>query len=1105
MNVEVVKEIRFAVVMYGGVSLAIYINGVAQELLQMVRATAVNADADKFQFAESDLEGSAHGYRMLSYLLGDQKLLRKFAPQIKDKVSWETVQKEMLTEIKQQSSVKIVRFVVDILSGSSAGGINAIYLSKALTGGQKLKTLEDFWIKEGDFSGLLDDEKSLNETNLTLPKNRTSLFNSQRMYLKLVEAFENIDSAENNPVTSSMVDEVDLFVTLTDFWGLPIPVRLFDKIINERNYRRRLHFKFRRDGDNDFEKENYPFLAFAARCSSSFPVAFEPMKLSDTTAVLQTKSPKVEMPADWTSYFPLERIQQFESPIDWKNRVFVDGGVLDNKPFGYAIEALAQRQADVLIDRKLVYVEPKPDLDGGIERVGWTQRPDALKNTINIVTTLPGYETIREDLQKVLDRNRLIERVGYLVSNARKDEYRVLDLAKDDLQKVVDENSLLGKSRQNKNWAELTLAEIAREKGQAVYPYYRLRLSALTDDLAALATRRAGFDDTSDYFLAIRSLVRAWRLKNYNKDENKGGEKTISTFLYEFDFNYRLRRLRFVLQEADRLLSALDALNGKSFAASAEADFQKDKFAADLKLRFELTQKIKSDGNFKDVIASEKAREILRQKFSLVESELFEMSAESPDEKIFSADKEDLRRILSKFKKAINISLKELSRRQHSIERRLSDEYLPKQFEQLNEKFAAVAALIKVEDLAKLLGETEGQNTVGDYNLETADQQVTEYLKANGKTEDGIIEIAEVLRRIYNGETNSDGQIIDEEKTLFGKLRRQSEKLFSPKTDRIPSLEKAVCGYLRHFHKNFDSYDQIIFPITFETPVGEGDTVEVARISPADAVNLINEEKDSQKRKKLAGDSFFSFSAFFNDDWRRNDIMWGRLDAVERLVGVVSPENAPENDSRFIETIITEIQRGILKDHKAFLGIENEDPIKFIKDKYKVNRSLNENSIMKTTARALAIGTKILQSPTEKPANNVGIIRAEKPAMEKPNKWLVRSARMIDLLQNMVEVSSYDFSLKNFFTFLVLPFRMGWMAIPFLIFLMALFGFWLIVFTILFLLDDRANYLGISKPILLLIAGAFFGFGSFYALLFALMYWLKGFITRQLTKEIIGA
>jgi hypothetical protein len=34
------QEVRFAVVMYGGVSLAIYINGIAQELLRLVRSTA---------------------------------------------------------------------------------------------------------------------------------------------------------------------------------------------------------------------------------------------------------------------------------------------------------------------------------------------------------------------------------------------------------------------------------------------------------------------------------------------------------------------------------------------------------------------------------------------------------------------------------------------------------------------------------------------------------------------------------------------------------------------------------------------------------------------------------------------------------------------------------------------------------------------------------------------------------------------------------------------------------------------------------------------------------------------------------------------------------
>ena len=38
--VDPAQEIRFAIVIYGGVSLAVYINGVAQEMLRMVRATA---------------------------------------------------------------------------------------------------------------------------------------------------------------------------------------------------------------------------------------------------------------------------------------------------------------------------------------------------------------------------------------------------------------------------------------------------------------------------------------------------------------------------------------------------------------------------------------------------------------------------------------------------------------------------------------------------------------------------------------------------------------------------------------------------------------------------------------------------------------------------------------------------------------------------------------------------------------------------------------------------------------------------------------------------------------------------------------------------------
>src|SRR6476620_1500593 len=51
--IDYTREVRFAVVMYGGVSLAIYINGIAQELLRWVRSTAEQSD-DKIALLPSN-------------------------------------------------------------------------------------------------------------------------------------------------------------------------------------------------------------------------------------------------------------------------------------------------------------------------------------------------------------------------------------------------------------------------------------------------------------------------------------------------------------------------------------------------------------------------------------------------------------------------------------------------------------------------------------------------------------------------------------------------------------------------------------------------------------------------------------------------------------------------------------------------------------------------------------------------------------------------------------------------------------------------------------------------------------------------------------------
>jgi hypothetical protein len=143
------QEIRFAVVMYGGISLAIYMNGVAQELQKMVRATAPSKDDGRAALADGDLRpnDTEAVYRELGRML------------YWGRPAGEPAKAEDGEPIR-------TRFVVDILSGSFAGGINAVYLAKALANDQPMDELKDLWIEEGDMGVLINDKASIVGTNL---------------------------------------------------------------------------------------------------------------------------------------------------------------------------------------------------------------------------------------------------------------------------------------------------------------------------------------------------------------------------------------------------------------------------------------------------------------------------------------------------------------------------------------------------------------------------------------------------------------------------------------------------------------------------------------------------------------------------------------------------------------------------------------------------------------------------------------------------------------------------------------------------------------------------------------------------------------------------
>lgn len=1033
-QVDYAKEVRFAVVMYGGVSLAIYINGVAQELFRMVRATAENvkaANGDRVPLSgvptaepQNALQGTERVYRKLSYLLSDDRLLEECrqlastaekgpAPRLREKL-------ESLIETDDRPLS--TKFVIDILSGTSAGGINGIYLAKALANDQQIDQLKDLWINEGDIALLLNDKRSVLGLNLKNQAQPQSLLNSRRMYFKLLKSLEDMEEQRpsDDKFDSPYVDELDLFITTTDIEGVPVPLRLSDSVVFERRHRNVFHFKYGKEAVvgnnfNDFIHSYNPFLAFAARCTSSFPFAFEPMRLCDIEEVVKLfggyKSydlRKVEKL--WQRYFNEELDTKTGSPIRpprFAKRSFGDGGYLDNKPFSYATETLMHRQAEVPVDRKLIYIEPSPDHPE--DNPASLEKINALQNVKAAILDLPTYETIREDLQRVLERNQLIERVNRIVSGIERDVNNYIPHAVDLFLREKKEraaNALVSdpgaETEEHRapdlppNWADMDLAEMVDENSRYFLPYRRLRISAVTDEIAKLVARLANFDEKSDQFLAVRCLVRLWREENY-VDYRTDGPVTVNRFLWSYDFNYRLRRLSFVRTRVDQLSQFKPELNREL-----------EKFAESLnKLKTEL-----GPAGILDEV---------RNKFPQIRLQEY-------GERILAYAKrpEELQPILRFIKSELNEIYKDLRTSGRLLRARGDANGTAK----ANPLFNDVNDIgLTPEDLTFILGTTPAGKAVG-----SAARPLT--LEA-GQDEDDYIEHARLLlsrsdkshiRTQLNQIAVKLGELLE---VAFLDTRNKSNALFGSKEDYEPisqrgkallaqdpnllttEIAQTVFGFVSYYYNQFDDYDQIRFPIMYETDYGEADVVEIIRISPEDAVTLINERHELQKsstpgkaRLKLAGVSLHHFGAFLDRTWRQNDIMWGRLDGTERIISGLLPgklnepirqelikeahlailkeELKPESVAGFqsviseallrasgglsINDAITEtlgpLERSAVKtrlEEIMRLVIKDDDLLKFMSKGYEVNRQLDPKPLLTSISRSTQIIGKMFE------------------------------------------------------------------------------------------------------------------------------------------------
>ncbi len=531
------KELRIALVCYGGVSLAVYMHGVTKELWKLARASRAHIAGE-----------SAHSGTEAVYL----KLLRS---------------------IERDHDLRL-RVLPDIVAGASAGGINGVFLAQAIHSGQSLEPLTDLWLERADVDILVDpdarpwsrfakfwampivwfllsrpgnvvSQSVAPETRGEVRAKLSRLIRSRWFeppfsglgFSRLLA--EALDAMANGPTDTPLLPPghpLDLFVTATDFKGHLQALRL-NSPANAEESEHRLSIGFRSKTPDSGKKPLAPTpeLVFAARATASFPGAFPALQASEIDALANERGDA------WHSRMAfLARIMPSHAKHgDLDGVSLIDGSVLVNAPFAEAMGVLRDRPAQREVDRRFVYVDPHPDRVGGMRRND--PRPPGFFSVIfGSLSSIPREQPVRDNLEAIAERSEELDELK-----------RVVETLRPDVEEAVER--LFGRTllfewpsqRRLTSWRKKAQDAAAKGTGYAYHGYGQVKFTAIVKDLAE--TIHAAAPDVSGDAGTIERHLRAW-LDAQGFDQLaalKGGASTAAiAFFSDHDLGYRIRRLR---------------------------------------------------------------------------------------------------------------------------------------------------------------------------------------------------------------------------------------------------------------------------------------------------------------------------------------------------------------------------------------------------------------------------------------------------------------------------------------------------------------------------------------------------------------------------------
>jgi patatin-related protein len=540
------KELRLALVCYGGVSLAVYMHGITKEVWHLARASRAFHHPQPVALA-----GAAAAYR------------------------------EFLKVIERDHGLQI-RVLPDILTGASAGGINAVFLAQAIHAGHSLEPLTDLWLSNADVSELTDPDaepmwryaklwaQPIADWFLSRPGNAVSAtvspetraevrakvsklvrgrwfsppFSGARFSAMLFEAFMKMAEEGDRIPLLPLGYPIDLAVTVTDFRGHPETLRLNSPPqVEETEHRLPINFRAR-VGENDCAPLADPLeLVLAARATASFPGAFPPLTIAEIDALAAAENHAWATRAEF-----LQRIMPSHVERGTVSGVaLIDGAVLVNAPFGAALSALYGRPAQREVDRRFVYLDPRPE--GGAVMNGPPSRKVGFFGAIfGSLSTIPREQPIRDDLERIEHQSRDAARVKRIIMELQGDIDRAVE-------KLFGYTFLLDRPTPKRlaGWRAKAQQAAAERAGYAFGAYALTKFDAILEQLARLTLKAAGqpLGDPLPLVHALRTELEARGLGMLT-DTGGGATQTAIAFFRAHDTGFRIRRLQLLARKLSR-------------------------------------------------------------------------------------------------------------------------------------------------------------------------------------------------------------------------------------------------------------------------------------------------------------------------------------------------------------------------------------------------------------------------------------------------------------------------------------------------------------------------------------------------------------------------